>query len=221
MEKTFTWNRPDEPYVNSSTGTRTIDITYTGPRYLLVELDPKLGTGSCIRSSEDENDPILDASNLAHNQWEYVIVDAEELPALACSLTLAYKHPDPNDWTETLTDADGEEFVFEHTYDETTGVIDHETAGLNGGYTYNFNLKTWEGPEYREHMVSATDFENGRLDMISQMQNRLDNKETLGYTAEQIESITNYKEYLESVPTKYADIPHWKLPSLIDYPENI
>lgn len=215
MNKTFTWTRPDEPNKPEATGVRTIDITYTGPRYLLVELDPASGKGTAIRSSEDENDPILDASSLAHNQWEYVVVDAETQTALACDLTQQYTHEDPNDWEETLTDADGEDFVFSVTYDEDTGLIAYETDGLCGGYTYNFVNQEWDGPVFLTHDLSNEGFEEVRLKQISVMQEALDRG---NLTEDQTSEVTTYKAWLEDIPRKYAGIDHWKIPYDLPYP---
>lgn len=219
MIKTFTWTRPDEPYKTAATGTRTIDITYKGGRYLLVEVDPREGTGSMIRESDNLNDPELDRSQFKPNQFTYVLVDADELPGLACSLTLNYTHADPNDWTETLTDADGNTFTWEHIYDETTGLIEHETTGVNGGYKYNSSTGQWEGPEYRTHMVAREDALEGWARQATELQNALDSASEKGLTEGQIAEITTYKEFLESIPTKYAGIDHWKIPFELNWPE--
>lgn len=215
MNKTFTWTRPDEPLKTDATGTRTIEITYTGPRYLLVELDPAQGTGTAIRMSDDADDPVLDASSMSHNQWEYVVVDAEDHPALACELTLQYTHEDPNDWSETLTDADGESFTWEFTYDETTGVISYETDGVHGGYKYNFILQEWVGPTYMTHDLSEEGWNEGRLRQISVLQSALDKG---NLTDEQTAEVTAYKEWLEDVPRKYAGIDHYKIPFDLPWP---
>lgn len=215
MNKTFTWTRPDEPNKADATGSRTIDITYTGFRYLLVELDPKLGTGAAIRMSDDINDPMLDASSMTHNQWEYVVVDAEQHPALACALTQEYTHEDPNDWSETLTDADGNTFTWEHSYNETTGVIDEETDGLHGGYKYNFVTQQWTGPTYQIHSLSQDEWLEGMQSQIVALQAALD-RGTL--TEDQTQEVTAYKAWLEDAPRLYDGIDHWKIPFDLPWP---
>lgn len=219
MIKTFTWTRPDEPYKTAATGTRTIEVTYKGPRYLLVEVDPREGTGSLVRAAEDPADPELSTEQFRNNQWTYVLVDADESPALASALTLNYTHPDPNDWSETVTDADGETSTWEHNYDETTGLIEHETVGVNGGFTYNSSTGQWQGPEYRTHMVERQDALDGWARQAQDLATVLSEAEGRGLTQDQIDDITAYKEFLESIPTKYADVDHWKIPFTLDWPD--
>ena len=220
MIKTFTWTRPDEPYKTAATGTRTIEITYKGTKYHLVEVEKRTGTGAIVGSADDLNDSALSKDRFPDKEkYEYVIIDADTMPGLASALTLSYTHPDPNDWTETLTDADGETFTWEHNYDETTGLIEHETTGVNGGYVFNVSTQSWEGPEFRTHMTDPTETLAGWAAQAQELQTALDNAENLELTDAQIAEITAYKNFLESIPVKYAGIDHWKIPFTLDWPE--
>ena len=71
------------------------------------------------------------------------------------------------------------------------------------------------GPDFRAHAVSRESFLETVPNQSAMIQAEIDSGK---YTAEKVTELNAYKTWLENVPTKYADVKHWKIP-FPPYPE--
>lgn len=214
MIKTFTWTRPDQPYYTTTELNRTIEVTYNGPRYWLIEYDPVDGICRCANGGSSLDDPALDHSAFAANEWEYVVVDAndEAITPIVAYLTDMYTHPDPTDHTETFEDADGNEYTYSHTYDETTGLLTHDCWATS--VTYNAETKQFNGPLFRTHVNSKEETFRLWKEQAAELRRKCDTNEE-DWTDAEIAEVREWADHLEDIPRRFADIDHWKIPDVV------
>ena len=152
MNKTFTVTYADEPYKTATTKGNTFECTYIGPRWI-----PSTGpqrrrpVREAGRSDDPEMIP-LDATGYEPDEYDYIVMDANESDEMAmrCAfITDEYTHPDVADYTEEVTDADGDKYTWTHVYEGTTGMLAHIYVGDSP--LYNHETKTWRNPVLREH----------------------------------------------------------------------
>ena len=74
----------------------------------------------------------LDATGYEPDEYDYIVMDANESDEMAmrCAfITDEYTHPDVADYTEEVTDADGDKYTWTHVYEGTTGMLAHIYVG--------------------------------------------------------------------------------------------
>ena len=212
MNKTITLAMPDEPYKTTTAKGDTFDIVYTGPRYVLLQVDRddheirEMGRG---KLATDTN---LDPAPFEQDAYAYVLVDtkADDYSTLvAAYVTNEYTHIDIPDYAETITDADGGEFTWNHTNENGTGMLGH--IYWNNSIKYNPETSTFSGPDIREHVNSrASVLENATTTAAIITAALADSEQT--FSDADRATLTTYAAWLTDLDRLYAGINHWKMP---------
>ena len=153
MNKTFTVTYADEPYKTTTAKGNTFQCTYTGPRWILGQVDRDDDqVREAGRSDSSSADPAIDPAGYEPDEYDYIVMDAAESDAMAmrCAfITDDYTHPDVDDYSEEITDATGAKYTWEHVYEGTTGMLPH--IYVTDSLLYNHETSTWTDPVLREH----------------------------------------------------------------------
>jgi|TARA_B110000211_G_C13993393_1_gene515077 hypothetical protein len=203
---------PDEPYKTAVTKKETFTCTYTGPRYVLMQIDRDDFQVREGGRGDKATDDSVNEKFFEQDEYFYLLVDATESAdtAFYCAyVTHEYTHPDVEDFECTEQDADGEDLTWTHQYEGTTGMLGHlywqETL------LYNPGGSGWSGPNLREHvndwasMVSSCEEQAKTIDAALDDSNQ-------SISAEDRAILIARSAWLKKVEVKYKDIDHWKIP---------
>lgn len=207
MRKAFKAVLPDEPYKTTTKKNITVDCIYTGKRFLLIRLN---GDGTMFAlerqaETEAELEPFkMTPEQLALDGDTFqIVLDAEVNTWEAAHITHDYEHGEVPNYKETLPTGE----VYEYYYDDFSGALD-QPFYIND-LRYDVPTKTWIRPRYRVHAVTRQDFLAG---MAVQAKAYKEAYESGAYLAEDKEKLKAHYEFCQSVPTKYANVDHWKIP---------
>jgi len=216
INKQITVTYPDQPYHTTTDLNNTFQLTYVGPRYILVQVDRDDFQAREAGRSDDLNDPAIDPAGYEQDDYYYTLLDAEssdDACLYAAYMTDEYTHPDIADYTEECTDADGNTWTFDHVYEGTTGMLPH--IYWTESLLYYPESDTWRAPQFREHVNSRESVvEVAERDARAIKRALADSNQS--FTAEDRTTLSDYADWLASVDTLYAGINHWKWP----YPED-
>ena len=213
MKKAFTFTLPDEPYVTTTNDNNTVECMYDGPRWLCLCVEN--GT-NVVRNVETtgETEADLRIEDQLEDGHYFIAVKAADYTVVAAYLTHNYTHEEVTDIEETLTDADGDTFTFEYHFDDA-GVIGQ--VCYFGSVKWNPDSETFSGPKFREHANTREEtLANFEL-LADTIDASLANDEN-NYSDEDRRRLTEHAAWVRSIPTKYADIKHWKIPFHTDIP---
>ena len=215
IRKTFTVAYPDEPYKTTTALGNSFECTYVGPRYLLIQVDNDDHEVREAGRADVAGDPGIDPAGYEQDEYSYVVLDASasDQNALICAyITDEYTHPDVPDYSEEITDADGNTYTWEHVYEGTTGMLPH--IYWNNTLKYNPTTETWTMPTFREHVNSRESVMDTAAENAAAIRRALADS-TQDFTADERTKLDDHASWLESLPTRYEGINHWKIP----YPE--
>ena len=216
MNKTFTVTYADEPYKTTTADGNTFECTYVGPRWILAQVDRDDDhVREAGRSDSSADDPALDPSGYEPDVYDYIVMDANESDdmAMRCAfITDEYTHPDVADYSEEITDADGDTYTWEHVYEGGTGMLAH--IYVSDSLLYNHETRTWTNPVLRTHNNSRELTLQTWADQAAGIRRALssDGDAHNNFTDAERTTLGNHATWLESIPTKYANIDHWKIP---------
>jgi len=221
MNKTFTVTYADEPYKTTTAKGNTFECTYTGPRWILAQVDRDDDqVREAGRSDSSASDPAVDPAGYEPDEYDYILLDAGASDAMAarCAyMTDDYTHPDVDDYTETVTDADGTATTFTHVYEGTTGMLAHIYMG--DSLLYNHETSTWTDPTLRTHNNTREDTLATWAAQAAGIRRAIssDGDAHNNLTSAEKTTLGNHATWLESIPVKYSGINHWKIP----YPDTV
>jgi hypothetical protein len=214
INKNFTIPLADEPYVDTTALNKTHAAAYTGNRYLKIVIDSETKYVERIVAAADTLDDINNAFVAQEPGKTYEILDANTHTFEAAYLTGMYDTGVTENYTETLStvDAEGADETWSYTWEDNTGMILQQYVGrdlkfVNGAYVR---------PRFRTHALTRESFMQSMQQQISNINAALENNTTL--TEETREQLAAYVTWLENLPTKYANIKHWKIPFKISVP---
>lgn len=206
MRKAFKAVLPDEPYKTTTKKNITVDCIYTGRRFLLIRLN---GDGTMFAlergaETEAELEPFkMTPEQLALDGDTFqIVLDAEVNTWEAAHITHDYEHGEVPNYKETLPTGE----VYEYHYDDFCAALD-QPFYVND-MRYDIPTKTWIRPRYRVHAVTRQDFLAGMAVQARVFKEAYDSGK---YLAEDMEKFKTYYEFCQSVPTKYANVDHWKI----------
>tara|TARA_R110000851_G_scaffold78117_3_gene172329 strand:+ start:399 stop:1109 length:711 start_codon:yes stop_codon:yes gene_type:complete len=215
-QTTFTVALPEQPYSPNADSDDTFECVYTGPRYVLCQIDlddDQVREGGRSDSLDDRS---IDPQYYEHDIYDYLLIDSHESAEMAmrCAyITHEYTHPDVEDYEEEITCANGTTWTWTHQYEGTTGMLAH--LHWSESLTYNSQTNTWAGPVLREHVNSRQSV----LDSCTEQARVLDlavADETCiaGLSASDIALLKSRSVWLKEVAAdvRYAGINHWKIP---------
>lgn len=209
MRKAFQAVLPDEPYKTTTKKNITVDCIYTGRRFLLIRLNGD-GTLFALEKQADTEEELekfkMTPEQLAldGDTWQ-IVMDAEIYTWEAAHITHEYEHGEIPNYKETLPTGE----VYEYIYDDFSGAIT-QPFYVND-IRYDLPTKTWIRPRYRVHALTRQDFFNGMANHAKFYKELYENGT---YLPEAKQKIKEYYEFCESIPTKYANVDHWKIKCL-------
>ena len=221
MNKTFTVTYADEPYKTTTAKGNTFQCTYTGPRWILGQVDRDDDqVREAGRSDSSSADPAIDPAGYEPDEYDYIVMDAVESDAMAmrCAfITDDYTHPDVDDYSEEITDATGAKYTWEHVYEGTTGMLPH--IYVTDSLLYNHETSTWTDPVLREHNNTRAETLATWKRMAEGIRRAIssDGDAHNNLTTAEKKTLADHATWLESIPVRYADINHWK----IEYPDAV
>lgn len=209
MRKNFTVTLPDEPYKTTTALNKTVECTYTGPRYLAICVIDESGEIKYI-ARRGESLAEIDQATLVDDDpaTTFYVIDAKEDTFAAAYLTGSYEHGEIEDFT---VEHPGDLGTWTYHYDDFRGVI--------GQCFYGQDMKYKNGafisPRYREHAITRQSF----LDSLTSLSNLIERSlADNDYSAEDRQKLEEYVVWLRAVPTNYSGIDHWKIPFPSDIP---
>jgi hypothetical protein len=220
MNKTFTVTYADEPYKTTVADGNTFECTYTGPRYILGQVDRDDDQVREAGRADKADDTALDATGYEPDEYDYIVLDAAESDdmALRCAfMTDEYTHPDVDDYSETITTADGTEYTWTHVYEGTTGMLAHIYVG--DSLLYNHETTTWTNPTLRTHNNTRESTLGSWVLQAAGIRRAIssDGDAINNLTSAEKTTLANHATWLESIAVQYADIDHWK----VNYPDTV
>jgi len=213
--QTFTVKLPDEPYSQATTNNESFDCEYTGPRYVMMQIDKddfQVREGGRADKADDRS---IDPSFFDRDDYNYVVVDSttSATHAMYCAyVTHEYTHADIADYEENITDADGNEWTWTHQYEGTSGMLAH--LHYMDSLLNDIVGDGWSGPTLRMH-------NNTRQSVLDGCQAQHETIDAaLLDTSNQVLSdadrttLVNHSAWLKVVvaDVRYADVNHWKIP---------
>ncbi len=206
MRKAFKTVLPDEPYKTTTKKNTTVDCIYTGRRFLLIRLNGDGTIFALERQAEtaEELEPFkMTPEQLALDGDTFqIVLDAEVNTWEAAHITHDYEHGEVPNYKETLPTGE----TWEYTYDDFCAALD-QPFYVND-LRYDLPTKTWIRPRYRVHAIARQDF---LASMAQQAKTYKEAYESGKYLADDLAKIKAYYEFCQSVPTKYANVDHWKI----------
>lgn len=206
MRKAFKTVLPDEPYKTTTKKNITVDCIYTGKRYLLIRLN---GDGSMFAlERQEETLEALEPFKMTKEQLALdgntfqIVLDAETHTWEAAHITHDYEHGEVPNYKETLSTGE----TWEYHYDDFSGALD-QPFYVND-LRYDVHTNAWIRPRYRVHALTRQDFFAGIANHAKTFKELYENG---AYLPDQKQKIKEYYEWAEAVPTKYANIDHWKI----------
>jgi hypothetical protein len=209
---TFEVTLPDEPYHKTTTKGDKFTCTYTGPRYVLMQIDRD---DFQVREGGRGDKPTDDSVNekyFEQDDYFYLLVDAtkDADSAFYCAyVTHEYTHPDVEDFSCTEKDADGEEFTWTHQYEGTTGMLGHLYWAES--LLHNPGGAGWSGPTFREHVNDWASMVSSCKDQAESIDAALDDSNQSISDADRA-ILTTRSTWLKTVEKKYEKNDHWKIP---------
>jgi hypothetical protein len=214
ITKNFTIPLTDEPYVDTTALNRTHAATYTGPRYLKIVIDSETKYVERIVSGADTLDEINNMFVAQEPEKTYAILDANTHTFEAAYLSGLYNTGVVENYTETLPtqDAEGVDETWEYGWDDNTGMILQQYMGrdlkfVNGAYVR---------PRFRVHALTRQSFLESLIMQATAIEAAIESNESLSDA--DIAQLETYVTWLRNVPTKYANVKHWKIPFRITVP---
>ena len=144
MEKIFQITIPSEPYSEIDENAVNINVTYTGPAYLVFSLDAN-GNFFAIEGMFEEPSQI-NLSDFEHPGHTFYILDADANTFEASLITSQYNNEPVEPFTQTLPT--GEEISYEYPANGILGVF--WKRELN----YNPISRVWSTPERVREPIS-------------------------------------------------------------------
>jgi hypothetical protein len=209
MNKTFNFILPDEPYKTTTALNQVVECTYTGPRYVLIQIDKDDHQCRAVAGHDDPDHISLDHSGYEQDEFDYRVIDANTHTLECAYMNEEYSHGVVTDYSEDITDADGNTTTFEHVYEDNTGILAH--CYWQGSLLYQTASESFSGPDYREHVNSRESVVEGCAVQAQIVQDALDDTERT-YSDEERAELEEYRDWLNNVDTTYAGINHWKWP---------
>lgn len=204
MTKKFIVAIPDEPYKNSLTQNKSVEITYTGPNFLVITYDPennRVHAADGYFVSEEE----IDLSTFADDKFNFAVINAEN-HLLECSLiTNFYTHDNLDNYEEILPT--GEKFEYSYSIN---GALDDLFNRWSLKYYPDTN--TFSTLEYQEFPTIREKFLESVYQHILLMTAE---KEKAAEAGESEETLARYDEIIswcENFESTYGNIDHWKIP---------
>lgn len=202
FEKQFTIKIPDEPFKTARNLGKTVTCTYSGPRFIVVELNPY--TGECMS-------PVgfyIDHTQINLNQYyrgdecKIILVDADKNPFEASYITHHYTNEEIDDYVFKIN---GEE-VWRYGYEKQTGIFSDIFKPL--ALVYDFTKEQFLPVPFAEHGITKEEFWKGIEGIIKEYESRKENSK----------ECKEYLSYLKNLKSKYNNIDHWKIPFKIRDP---
>ena len=205
MRKAFVTVLPDEPYKVTTNKNIQVPCFYTGSRYLLVRMNDD-DTVFCVERRAETLEEIenlkIPAEHLAEEKHWQIVLDAEINTWEAAYLSHDYEHDVVEDYAEVLSTGE----TWEYHYSDYTGAL--AQPFYNNDLKYDRATKTWIRPRYRTHALTRNQFMDS---VVSQTQTYKEALDSGAYPAPKLEEIRIHYEFLKAIPTKYANIDHWKI----------
>jgi hypothetical protein len=213
--QTFTVNLPDEPYKATTELGLSFECTYTGPRYVLMQIDKDDFQCREAGRGDKADDRSLDESYFEQDDYLYCVVDSttSAANAMRCAyVTHEYTHPDVPDYEENLTDADGNEWTWTHQYEGTTGMLAH--LHWSDSLLNDIGGDGWSGPTLRTHVNTRQSVLDGCKAQHETIDAALLDTVNQTMTDADRTTLVNHSAWLKLVvaDVRYDGINHWKIP---------
>ena len=213
--QTFTVKLPDEPYSQATTNNESFECQYTGPRYVMMQIDKddfQVREGGRGDKADDRS---IDPSFFERDEYNYVVVDstASATHAMYCAyVTHEYTHADIADYEENLTDADGNEWTWTHQYEGTTGMLAH--LHWSDSLLNDIGGDGWSGPTLRTHVNTRQSVLDGCKAQHETIDAALLDTVNQTMTDADRTTLVNHSAWLKLVvaDVRYDGINHWKIP---------
>lgn len=213
MIKTFTFTLPDGPYLQTHDENNTVNCVYDGPKWLCFAVENGTHRVRNLEIAADHEEDLQFEHQIEEGHY-HIKVTATDHPMIAAYFTHSYTHEEVPDIDETLTDSEGETFTFQYHYDDS-GVMGQ--VSYNESVYWDPNTETFSGPQPRAHANSREETLKQFAIQADNIDANLDSPDT-EYSAEDEAALRAHATWLRSIPTKYADIPHWKIPFPVELP---
>ena len=213
--QTFTVKLPDEPYSSATTNNESFDCEYTGPRYVMMQIDKddfQVREGGRADKADDRS---IDPSFFDRDDYNYVVVDSttSATHAMYCAyVTHEYTHADIADYEENLEDADGNEWTWTHQYEGTTGMLAH--LHWSDSLLNDIGGDGWSGPTLRTHVNTRQSVLDGCKAQHETIDAALLDTVNQTMTDADRTTLVNHSAWLKVVvaDVRYKEINHWKIP---------
>lgn len=197
FRKEFTVLIPDEPFKENTDLNKIAQCTYTGPRYIVVEVHPY--TGLCqspVGFFEDHKEINL---NLYHKgeECKIILIDAEFNPLEAAYITHQYTNEDVEDYVFYHNDKE----IWRFEYEKETGILSDIFKSPHRLY-YDFQNEKFLKIPYETHGITHEEFWTG-------IDNQIKDYESRNLTSTEC---VEYLENLKDLKNTYKDVDHWKIP---------
>lgn len=199
MSTTFELNIPDEPFKHTYDQGKTVTVTYTGPRYMVISVFKEDNIVSTWEQLEDNIEDI-DLSSHVSDEKNFYIIDTNDHLLEACFITNRYEN-EAFTYEETLPT--GETYVY--PYDEN-GIF-------SSIYDYKMPIYDFETKKFGRLQLLRSVFDNDRF--WAGVQTTIDNisrDPAIGEHAGANKELTEYLEKLKNLKTDYDGVDHWKIP---------
>lgn len=202
MSFKFKANIPDEPFKVTFTKGNTVEITYKGPKYLVISVSKD---DNRLHTVDGEADTIeeIDLNDYEHEERNFHIIDAHKHPLVASIITHFYDNAEYPDYEEELPT--GEKYIYLY-----------ENAGILGNIYKNVlpiyfpEEDRFSNLELLEPALSKEQIDENIKTKIETYTEILETDKTL--TDESKISIRTYLNWLENIEETYAGVDHWKIP---------
>ena len=213
--QTFTVKLPDEPYSSATTNNESFDCAYTGPRYVMMQIDKddfQVREGGRADKADDRS---IDPSFFDRDDYNYVVVDSttSATHAMYCAyVTHEYTHADIADYEENLEDADGNEWTWTHQYEGTSGMLAH--LHWSDSLLNDIGGDGWSGPTLRTHVNTRQSVLDGCKAQHETIDAALLDTVNQTMTDADRTTLVNHSAWLKLVvaDVRYDGINHWKIP---------
>jgi hypothetical protein len=110
-------------------------------------------------------------------------------------------------------DAAGQPETWEYVWDQYTGMIAQQYFGLD----LKFENGAYVRPRFRVHALTRQSFLDSMAVQAANIGRALETNENISDANRT--KLETYKTWLENIPTKYADVNHWKIPFKHEVPQ--